>query len=852
MNNFNKEQIMKKTLLTALLLSGMTATAWAQGAGDGTGQQTKSLGLTDTPTKLMEKLDRGLVAVRKSSGGNFVSWRILGTDPEGTTFDLLRNGSIIARGLSVSNFTDATGPEGSIYQVVVHRDGHDDETTESSKTWETTFKKMKLDRPEGGKIGFINNKLTDDLSKADSIHYFQYVAKKAIAGDADGDGKLELVVYWQPNDAKDNAFSGFTGSSYYDCYRMNYQKGDETETLQKLWRIRLGTNIRAGSHYSQPMFYDFDGDGCAELIVKTGPGSTDSEGRYVTEAATDETIRNRTDNEADYRNGSGHVMGGPEYLTVFDGKTGRAIHTIWYNPNRGFGTGRVSGYGAWGDDYGNRGERFLACVAYLDGADKNPSAVMCRGYYTRSYLWAVDFDGKQLKQKWLHASTSKSHINVHGADNSIVSSRDYSSNISGKGDKYTVYGQGCHSIAVGDVDGDGYDEIVYGSAAVDHDGQMLYSTGLGHGDAHHLADHIPDRPGLEFMMPHEDDNNGWHVRDAATGELLIWYPIDKTEPVDNGRGMAGALLSDLRGSQFWSAADYNVYDTEGNTIVTGDKESNVRPAYSFRIYWDGDPQDELLDMFHVTKWSRSGSSRIFSAPSHSYKTGTKGHPTLMGDLFGDWREEIIYCSSLDSCTLYLCTTTTETKHAVPTLLHDHTYRMSMCWQHVAYNQPPHLGYYLPDSVACKFVPTAGSKQQTVTLGDDMKTVTCRWKNCTNASIYQVYLNGTRIKSYGVPEGFSFTKDNNAKTFTLSGKPSEMGTYEFLVRASGSNDGINITDTLTLVVTDQTGITNVLQDNGQEAGCTFYSMDGRILTERPTKGIYIEKKGLTSRKVIVKQ
>ena len=502
------------------------------------------------------------------------------------------------------------------------------------------------------------------------------------------------------------------------------------------------------------------------------------------------------------------------------------IHTIWYNPNRGFTTGKVSDYSSdWEDTYGNRGERFLAGVAYLDGPDANPSAVMCRGYYTRSYLWAVDFDGTNLKQKWLHASVSKYRANIYGPENTLISSKTYSKNTSGVGDYYTAFGQGCHSLAVGDVDGDGCDEIVYGAAAIDNDGGLLYSTGFCHGDATHLGDFYPDRPGLEFMMPHEHSPNGWHVRDAATGEPLIYH----TSSGDNGRGMAAVTLANTRGAQFWSAANYDVYDIDDNVIATG---SSVRPSYCFRIYWDGDPQDELLDGSNITKFTGTGNSRLFQG-SGCIKNGTKAYPVLSADLFGDWREELILCQASDSCTLRIYSTTETTKHTVPTLMHDHTYRMSICWQNVAYNQPPHLGYYLPDSVASKFILVNGKKEQTVQLGNDMEAVTCKWKNSTGSSVYQTLLDGERVKSYGVPDGFKFTKDATAQTFTLTGTPSQEGVYEFLVRATGSYDGINVIDTIRVNVTST--IRGDVNDDGVVNGTDIQAVINFIIN-----GQYDEK------------
>ena len=457
------------------------------------------------------------------------------------------------------------------------------------------------------------------------------------------------------------------------------------------------------------------------MICKTSAGSVDGKGKFVSQAATDEDIR-CLDNKADYRNGAGRVQTGPELLTVFNGKTGQAIHTIWYNPNRAFGVGRQVAEGeslkdgfpayssVWGDkgNYGNRGERYLAGVAFLDGKDHLPSAVMCRGYYTRSYLWAVDFDGKQLKTKWLHASTTSG----------------------------TAYAQGAHSLAVGDVDGDGCDEITYGSAAINNDGTLLYSTGLGHGDAQHLGDLDPDRPGLEYFMVHEEYPYGSDLRDAKTGEIL-YRTLDRD---DTGRGLAADIDANHRGYEMWSSDNPEVRDCKGNVIVEakdawkkrsgekkkkqapqqGDWNSNEKttfravspmPAMNFRIYWDGDLQDELLANGraphfppYIQKWNGkeavalplSNGKQLFEMGHSVSCNWTKATPNLQADLFGDWREEVIYWDESDAAHLNIFTTNIPTDYRVPTLMHDHIYRMGVAWQNVGYNQPPHLGYYLPD------------------------------------------------------------------------------------------------------------------------------------------------------------
>lgn len=664
----------------------------------------------------VEKLSRGVVAL-PAEKGVFVSWRMLSTDAAGTTFSVIRDGEIIARNLSSATcYVDTAGTPANSYAVQTLVNGSVSETSDEVKPWDKPYLSVPLIRP-------IEQTMPDGSTCS-------YTPNDCSAADVDGDGEYEIILKWDPSNAHDNSHSGYTGEVYIDCYKP--------EGIL-MWRVSLGKNIRAGAHYTQFMVYDLDGDGKAELVCKTAPGAKDGKGDYVTDAATDPTIK-AADNEADYRHATGHVLSGPEYLTVFGGKDGRALHTIYYNPNRAFGTGGAPEYAdGWGDRYGNRGERYLACVAFLGGPSQNPSVVMCRGYYTRSYLWAVDFDGKALKTRWLHASTSRSEWTVTDGDGNTLASAS--------GLRATAFGQGNHSIAVGDVDGDGCDEITYGSAAIDHDGSLLYSTGLGHGDAHHLSDLDPDRPGLEFYMVHEAKPYGCDLRDARTGELLVHI----TGREDTGRGMAADIDSTRRGFEFWCSASKDIHAVDGKVITT----TEMWMPQNFRIYWDGDLQDELIgnggrgmrpggsmfegmprnrpqggqrtnfrqggngrnmqggmqrppqrrQNYYIAKWNGNGvdtipvAGRNLSDWGNSAScNGTKATPCLQADLFGDWREEIVLYDAGDNSHLNIFTTNIPTRYRVVTPMHDHVYRMSIVWQNVAYNQPPHLGYYLPDAV----------------------------------------------------------------------------------------------------------------------------------------------------------
>ncbi len=643
-----------------------------------------------TPVSQMENLDRGLVAVPAKSKGIFLSWRLLGTDTNDTRFTIYRGSEVIAENKKLTNWVDEDGTTSDSYTIQTVG-GPNDGTSDAVTPWENLYKTINLQRPEGG------SNLSGD---------YTYEPNDCSVGDVDGDGQYELFVKWMPS-LQNHSWPGvISGPLVLDCYRLDGSR---------LWRINLGRNLMASDHVTQFMVYDFDGDGKAEMICKTAPGSVDGQGNYVSAAATDATILS-TDNDAYYVDETattdpdtgealsynGFVKSGPEFLTVFNGLTGAAMHTIYYRPNRNMGWGGApSEYSdLWGDSYGGRAERHLACVAHLDGPESNPSAVMCRGIYRAVALWAVDFDGTQLKQKWLHISKTVSEVEHYDQSNTMTT-HTYTSNtfdhVGASYTSFTAFAQGCHSLTVGDVDQDGKDEIVYGGATIDDNGMLLYSTGLGHGDALHLGDLDPDRPGLEIYKVNEQSPYGAAMWDAKTGEP-IWRI---TANGDTGRGVCFDIDSRYRGNEKWCS-----YSEDYVTNLAGEIISENKPTYNFRIYWDGDLQDELLDNGCLDKWveATNKSTRIYPEKNtnlYNYGrscNGTKATPNLMADLLGDWREEVILWSDdgNGNCFLRLVTSNERTDYRVPTLMHDHTYRMAIAWQNVGYNQPPHLGYYLPD------------------------------------------------------------------------------------------------------------------------------------------------------------
>jgi rhamnogalacturonan endolyase len=588
-----------------------------------------------------EFLDRGLVAV-PTDDGVFLSWRLLGDESYDAGFNLYRNGRKLNRKplTATTNYLDGSGTPGSIYTVRRLFNGREQPLAalieavtqgrrgwmDSAEVWEGSYLPIPLQRPADG---------VTPVGEA-----FTYRANDASVGDLDGDGEYEIVLKWDPSNQKDNSQSGYTGEVFMDAYKLD-------GTL--LWRVGLGRNIRSGAHYTQFMVYDFDGDGKAEVAMKTADGTTDARGTVIGDAT------------ADYRNTAGYVLSGPEFLTMFDGATGKALATIDYVPARGT-------VESWGDNYGNRVDRFLGGVAYLDG--RRPSLIMSRGYYTRTVIVAWDWKHGEFEQRWVFDS------DISGAE---------------------YRGQGNHQLAVADVDNDGKDEIVFGAMTIDDDGTALYNTNLGHGDALHVGDLDPTRPGLEVFKVMESRTSpyGLAAWDAATGAIL-WGQFTG---VDTGRGMSADIDPNHPGEEMWSSGGGGLH------TATGQPLTSIPSSINFGIWWDGDLSRELLDHTYdavagagvgrIDKWNYQLNTAvpILVADGTYSNNGTKGTPALQADILGDWREEAIWRSQ-DSSELRIYTTTAPTTYKLRTLMHDPTYRLAIAWQNVAYNQPPHPGFFL--------------------------------------------------------------------------------------------------------------------------------------------------------------
>jgi rhamnogalacturonan endolyase len=614
----------------------------------------------------MEDINRAPVAVQLGGDSIYIGWRMLGTDPEDIGFDIYRvSGRAKPVKLNTKPLTLTTdyidvfpGDRESLSYFVQPAGNMPGNQTASgipdtACVWAHQYLEVPLQTPEN------------------------YSPGDASVGDLDGDGDYELVVHMTGRGA-DNSRTGVTSAPILDAYEMD-------GTL--LWRINLGINIREGAHYTQFMVYDLDGDGKAEVACKTADGTVDGRGKVIGNA--DSVYRNpagttvksfRRGREYD-RDMSGLILSGPEYLTVFNGETGSALATVDYIPPRHPDTEYPTPsqiQEIWGDDYGNRMDRFLACIAYLDG--ERPSLVMCRGYYTRTVLAAWNWRNGKLENIWTFDS-----------DDGTPGNEAYR-------------GQGNHNLSVGDVDNDGKDEIIYGACVIDDNGRGLYSTGFGHGDAIHFSDLDPDHAGLEiFNIQERFDDAGANFRAAGSGEVIWKKPSVKAAESggDRGEGPGRAASFNIdpryRGSECWVKGA----GLKGLFSAKGDLISEVEPrSCNFAVWWDADLLREILDRNYIAKWNWEGSEQEILLQDEECRSnnGSKATPALSADLFGDWREEVIWRTSGNQ-SLRIYTTTIPARNRFYTFMHDPVYRLGIAWQNVAYNQPPHTSFYIGDDMA---------------------------------------------------------------------------------------------------------------------------------------------------------
>lgn len=612
-----------------------------------------------------EHLNRAVVAVRIPGNKIFVSWRTLASDRSNEPFTVYRNGvKLTSAPLTQGGtcFVDEHPRHGNNTYIV--RGGGVDGTFTVKADAPERYLPVKLNKPADG--------VTPDGQT------YTYSANDATIADVDGDGTYEIILKWDPSNSKDNSFTGFSGRVFIDCYTLSGKQ---------LWRIDMGKNIRAGAHYTQMAAYDFDGDGKGELMLRTADGTIDGTGRVI--GNPDADFVRRTPGRL-----YGRVLGEHEYITVFEGATGKALASADYIPQR-------VDPKLWGDDNANRSDRFLCGVAFLDG--RRASAIFARGYYTRTVVAAWDWDGHSLSTKWVF-DTNTPEWNAYA-------------------------GQGNHNLRVADVDGDGCDEITYGAMAIDHDGRGLYTTGMGHGDALHLTAFYPDSDRLQVWDVHEDKRDGSDFRDAATGKIIFKIPSN----IDVGRGMAADIDPTNPGVEMWSSDSHGIRNVKGEQVLpkgnddsedpqlenhwndfrrarpdipVGDsRSSNGRRrggrglSTNFGIWWDGDLLRELLDHEMVLKydWKTGKSHMLQHFDGTVFNNWTKSNPCLSADFLGDWRKEVV-ARTTDSNELRIYISTWPTDYRINCLLEDVPYRLSVASENAGYNQPPETGFYLgPDA-----------------------------------------------------------------------------------------------------------------------------------------------------------
>jgi rhamnogalacturonan endolyase len=605
--------------------AGGSGTAGTGGSGAGAGGQGGAgnpAGCGVEPTlatgKLqMENLCRGVVAVRSGSN-NFVSWRLLGYEAPDTGFNVYRGGVKVndAAIVASTNYLDMGAPADATYTVRAVVGGV--EKADSSRSRADA-------RPAST---WAQNYLEITLQTTDT-----YRAVDTSPGDLDGDGEYELVVK-EENSPRDSSQDGRTGQPKFAAYKL-----DGTF----LWRVDLGINIRESEHVTPFLVYDLDGDGSAELVAKTAPGTKDGTGAFLRTgpAAND-------DDDADYRNAAGKIVSGPEYLTVFSGRDGAELASIPYHA--------PYSSGSFGDNTGNRSDRYNASVAFLDDSGR-PSAVMQRGYYARMTFGAYRYRDKQLSLTWTF-------------DSSASGNSDYA-------------GMGVHSLMVADGDGDGLQEIIPGGATIGPDGKGVCAVDFyAHGDAIHVGDLDPARAGLEvFQICEGTGVPAYYVRDARTCEVLVRGSNNTEE--GPARGAADDISPASPGAELWGSGFGLLSAEDGSNVGAAPNQAN------FLIWWDGDESRELLNGNAVSQYDGQGEG--FTATGCSSINGSKSVPNLSADLFGDWREEVVF-----SCggKLRIYTTTQPTQRRIHTLMHDPQYRMNVTSQNASYNQPPHTSFHI--------------------------------------------------------------------------------------------------------------------------------------------------------------
>ena len=786
---------------------------------------------TAVAQRFTDNLDRGLVAVPTGSSGNstsnLVTWRRLADEYYGVTYNVYKNGTKVASNLTVTTYNDSKStPATTSYQVAAVVNGVEQAKCAAVTPWAQYVYKIDTRRCPTGYLDIDLASVYDRDGNDVTDHYSPNDAEMA---DLDGDGQLEIIIKrLNTVDAAgyDSGLDDAKGNDRYiiypveskefvviDAYDVNWQTG----AASLLWRIDCGPNmVSANSTEIDIIAYDWDEDGKAEAVLRGADNMIvyGSDGKTQLYTIGDMSVNTRktwyTSNEKGSSTGSlAYTSTGAEYLLYLNGLTGALYQKIDYPLTRGNASD-------WGDTSGHRSSKYFFGAPFLDG--RNASLFLGRGIYTRHKMMAMDLN--RSTHEW---------------------STRWSWNCSDSSSPW--YGNGYHNFIIADVDEDGRDEIVYGSMVIDDNGNGLSTTGLGHGDAQHVSDFDPYRNGLEFFGCNED-KPAMNYRNATTSEIYI----RRTATDDDGRGLMANFTNSYPGSQGRSVSTgilSSVKDEE-ISVLGGDSFINWGNL-NFRIYWDGDLCSEVLDSPGTAKEAsieKPGTGRLFTSSGCNMNNSSKNNPCFQGDIIGDWREEIVV---RHGAGLRVYTTGLVTGYSMPSLWFDHQYRQAMVWQMMAYNQPPHLSYFLGEMENITMAPPALTTRGRTLIangGTVAKSVTSPVLLCETNDMTVSVADGAspEVVFVNAPTWVQGHDDNDNITATVYTHTLTGGAFTGSTRLTKQGDGVLVLPAVTETYTGNTDIwAGTLQFDGVMESSPVWL--NRFTTLKSAGGTF--KKGITA-------